>query len=130
MGKSQRNKGKVAEREFLNALSQALQIDYSLARNLQQSDSGGADCIAIPGLAIEIKRHETLQLNRWWKQAIEQSERLNAAPVLAYRQSRKPWSICVYLHWLAPSVYGDADDIVTINIETLAKIIQKKELMA
>ena|SRR6056297_3073823 len=130
MGKAQRNKGKAAEREFLNALSQALQLDYSLARNLQQSDGGGADCIAIPGLAIEIKRHETLRLSEWWQQTIEQADRLNAAPVLVYRQSRKPWSVCVYLHWLAPSVYGDAGDIVTINIATLAKVIHQKELLS
>ena len=91
MGKMQRTKGATAERELLKLLSDGLGLN--LTRNLTQTREGGADCDDLEGYALEIKRHETLQLTTWWKQAVEQAG--NKVPVLAYRQSRKPWVFVV-----------------------------------
>lgn len=101
MGKMQRNKGANGEREVLALLSERLGV--TLSRNLSQTRNGGADCVELGRIRLEVKRQERLNINAWWKQAEEQSlllvtnvtnnnkgERL--IPVLAYRQSRKPWA--------------------------------------
>lgn len=96
MSKMQRNKGKRGEREFLNELTIAFKekgLDIELHRNLQQSDCGGADCLDMEGVAIEVKRQEKLALSSWWRQANSQAE--GVLPVLSYRQNRKPWTVLV-----------------------------------
>ena len=98
MSKSQRTKGQCGEREFLKLLQSLLNdrgVPCTLQRNYDQTAVGGADCVGLPELAIEIKRHETLSIPAWWRQAINQAEKLDRIPVLAYRQSRKPWTILV-----------------------------------
>ena len=104
MGKMQRNKGANGEREVLAMLSERLGIP--LERNLSQTRNGGADCVQLGRIRLEVKRQERLNITAWWKQAEEQAgyvsipngidtymERgLNLIPVLAYRQSRKPWT--------------------------------------
>lgn len=116
MGKMQRNKGANGEREVLALLSERLGV--TLSRNLSQTRNGGADCVELGRIRLEVKRQERLNITAWWKQAEEQSlllvtnvtnnntgERLNTnqpggspgepvrlIPALAYRQSRKPWT--------------------------------------
>ena len=99
MGAASRNKGKTGEREFLNALQKLLDLPHRIPRNLNQSDQGGADCVALPGIAIEIKRREALSRREWWKQALSQAEAIEASPVLAYRQNRKEWIIVTTHEW-------------------------------
>ena len=91
-----RRKGKRGEREFLNLLGDAL--GKHLERNLNQSASGGCDCVALLpdyNIAIEVKRCETLSVPAWWRQATKQAKTLEASPVLAYRQNKKKWQIVV-----------------------------------
>lgn len=63
-----------------------------LFRNQNQSFEGGYDIDGLPWLALEIKRCETLQLNKWWEQTVRQTGE-GQTGVLMYRQSRKPWRI-------------------------------------
>lgn len=95
MSASQRRKGANAEREALKLLAAALGIDL-LQRNLEQSRSGGADCIQVHGFAIEVKRHERLSRPKWWAQAVEQGRALMAEPMLLYRRSREPWRALIH----------------------------------
>ena len=98
MSKSQRTKGQCGEREFLKLFQSLLNdrgIPCTLQRNYDQTAVGGADCVGLPELAIEIKRHETLSVPAWWRQAISQANKLDRIPVLAYRQSRRTWTILV-----------------------------------
>jgi hypothetical protein len=61
-----------------------------LSRNLVQSRSGGYDVVGIDWLALEVKRHENLQVSQWWKQAVRQAG-AEQLPLLMYRQNRTPW---------------------------------------
>ena len=97
-----RTKGKAAEREVINKIIQPIVDDVCkqlnivdipiIARNLQQSDLGGYDLIGLPWYAIEVKRCETLLLDRWWAQTERQAAK-DQVPLLIYRQSRKKWRV-------------------------------------
>lgn len=99
-GKMSRDKGQRGEREFacliqewsapvIALVGNAEAIE--LRRNLMQSREGGHDLVGIPWLAVEVKRQENLALPAWWRQTVEQAERVGAIPFLAYRQNRCPW---------------------------------------
>lgn len=117
MGKMQRNKGATGEREVLALLGERLGM--KLERNLSQTRNGGADCVELGRIRLEVKRQERLNITGWWKQAREQAgyvsipngidtymgsdlntnltggssgEPVRLIPALAYRQSRKPWT--------------------------------------
>jgi hypothetical protein len=111
MSKSQRTKGAVAEREFAGLLNERLDVDC--ARNLEQTRNGGADLLGVGPWAIEVKRHERLAIEQWWRQACAQA--CDAYPALAYRQSRRPWSIIVPLSALI--VDGGEECRVTLDLE-------------
>lgn len=99
-----RTKGARAERDIaddLNAIvyremerAGQLPILNSIQRNQQQTAVGGSDLIGTFGVAIEVKRQETLSLNTWWKQCTKAAERNKEIPVLLYKQNRKAWK-CV-----------------------------------
>jgi len=100
------NKGKRGEREVkdnfvatmegVEALKSKTGVSSFVKRNTTQSDRGGDDIVGIPLISVEVKRHETLALNTWWKQAVDQANKLRLQPVLVYRQSRKPWRVQTY----------------------------------
>jgi hypothetical protein len=101
-----RDKGQRGEREIVArfvAVMERVQkeggFDASFSeevkRNTLQSDRGGYDVANVPMLAIEVKRAETLQLNGWWNQTVNQAKR-NEMPVLFYRQNRRPWHCMTY----------------------------------
>lgn len=96
MGKSSREKGARREREALSELSDWLGDGYpGLRRNYAQTADGGADCIDLPGYAIEVKGVERFQ-SRWFDQAAEQCG-AGQVPVVMWKQSRQPWRCFVEL---------------------------------
>ena len=56
-------------------------------------------------MAVEIKRQETLKVEEWWKQCVEQCkeenerEGTNLIPVLLFRQNGRQWR-CLTWAWL------------------------------
>ena len=113
-------KGKSGEREALAQIVSAMQSieqrlgmfdansqSHKAQRNLQQSIAGGCDLAGLPGIAVEVKRCETLQVAAWWRQAVSQASRLdgNPLPVLLYRQSRQPWRVYTFVNLQCPP-YG------------------------
>lgn len=123
-GRASRNKGSAAEREFIKLLEEGLNIKFK--RNLEQTRSGGYDVIGIDELAIEVKRCEQLNINGWWEQAVEQADK-GQYPVLAYRQSRRPWSVVVPLSLIAPRKRWTKEK-ATIDIDTFIKLVKKQIL--
>ncbi|NBW12661.1 MAG: hypothetical protein EBR82_32020 [Caulobacteraceae bacterium] len=105
MGKMQRNKGARGERELFALLSDGLGLN--ITRNLVQTRSGGADTMDIPGFAIEVKRQEVLKMSEWWTQTLSQAG--DKIPVLAYRQSRKPWHFLISLYDINPEWFPYRD---------------------
>jgi hypothetical protein len=101
------NKGKTGEREVCTLLNAQLVhikernpldartlelLDGLVQRNQNQSAVGGGD-INLLGLSIEVKRCETLEVEKWWKQASTSAARNQDRPVLIYRQNRKAWTV-------------------------------------
>jgi hypothetical protein len=101
------NKGKNGEREVVQMLVAVLgniirenefpqetvdALQGVVQRNQNQSAVGGSD-ISLFGLAIEVKRQETLCIPAWWAQAVKSAARNQDIPVLIYRQNRKAWKI-------------------------------------
>lgn len=98
-GRRSRNKGAAAERELFKKLSEIL--GQEITRNLEQTRNGGAETVDLEHVSLEVKRHETLALRTWWGQTCEQAEIDEKAPVLAYRQSRRPWKFIVPINFIA-----------------------------
>ena len=121
-----KQKGSAGEREFLDKLSQALGLPFTLKRNLTQTRGGGADCTELPQYSIEVKRCEQLLITQWWAQATRQASARGNLPVLAYRQSRRPWAIAVPLQWLTGHD-DDADKLATIDLPSFAAILKRND---
>jgi Holliday junction resolvase len=112
-----RTKGHSAEREFIHYLEKNGITD--LARNLDQTRDGGPDILGLPRLCIEVKRCEILNIEKWWQQTLNEI-RGRQIPVLAYRQSRKHWTIIT----LGNIIYSRDLTRVTINIDDWIKWIR------
>lgn len=108
-GSFARNKGQRGEREvrdliqpIVDKVCAELGLDaMEIKRNLNQSREGGHDLIGLSWIAIEVKRQEVLQLDKWWIQAEEQAMRISssAIPVLIYKQNRQKWRVRM-IGWL------------------------------
>lgn len=93
--KSPKQKGSNGEREaagVLQAWAAETGIEIDPSRNLEQVRGGGYDLNGIPGLGVEVKRQENLNLTGWWKQAVRQADDDGTIPVLMWRQNRRPWA--------------------------------------
>jgi len=104
-----RTKGHNGEREFIHYLEE--NGITGLTRNLDQTRDGGSDILGLPKLCIEVKRCETLNIEKWWQQTLNEI-RGKQIPVLAYRQSRKPWTIVT----LGNIIYSQAPIVRCIRI--------------
>lgn len=121
MGASQRNKGANAERELIRLLAERLDI-ADLRRNLEQTRNGGFDVLGLPGIALEVKRQETLALPAWWRQTVSQALRDGGIPVLAYRQNRRPWRFCLPATFLVPDSWG----FVELDLELFLEWMKRR----
>lgn len=95
MGKMSRTKGKVGEREIAKILRS---YGFSEAKRGQQycGASGDADVVGLPGVHIEVKRVERLNL----KAAMNQSEhdaRDGEVPAVFHRANGERWKATMYL---------------------------------
>ena len=87
-------KGAGGERELSHLLQQR---GYNARRGQQYSGiNGDADVVGLPGIHLEVKRVERLNIEL----AIEQSERDardDETPVVVHRKNRKPWLVTMKL---------------------------------
>ena len=96
--KSQR-KGAAGERELSALLSAA---GYDCRRGGSLSFGEIPDVVGLPGIHIEVKRVEKLNVGEAMDQAIRDSERMvDGVPTLFHRRNRKPWLVTMRLvDWL------------------------------
>lgn len=101
MGKAQREKGKRGERELANLLKDH---GYNCRRGQQYCGTNGdADVVGLPGIHIECKRVERLNLEDAMRQAIDntESEKLPFSeeiyPAVFHRRNRGSWLVTMRL---------------------------------
>jgi len=99
MGKSQQRKGAAGERELAALLSAQ---GYECQRGGSLSFGEIPDVLGLPGIHIEVKRVEKLNVVEAMEQAIRDSDRmLDGMPALFHRRNRKPWLVTMRLEdWL------------------------------
>ncbi len=73
---------------------------YESERTAQLQTGGhGADVDGIPGVHLEVKRQERIEIEKWCRQAEADAARQRAPgrPVTAWRRSREPWRVSLTL---------------------------------
>ena len=95
MGKSSQRKGAAGERELAALLSAA---GYECQRGGSLSFGEIPDVLGLPGIHIECKRVEKLNVGEAMEQAIRGSDRmLDGMPAMFHRRNRKPWLVTMRL---------------------------------
>lgn len=105
MGKSQREKGKRGERELSNLLKD---YGYDCRRGQQYCGTNGdADVVGLPGIHIECKRVERLNLYDAIQQAVNDTQAEQTAlgreiyPSVFHRRNRGSWLVTMRLEdWM------------------------------
>ena len=95
MSKSQQRKGRDGELELVSILN-----DYGFKTERGGSLTFGTvpDITGLPGIHIEVKRVERLNIEQAMEQSIRDSERFkDGAPALFHRKNRKGWLVTMRL---------------------------------
>ena len=101
-GRTSRNKGKVGERELAAALRAE---GFESARRGQQYSGSetSADVVGLPGIHIECKRVERLNIYEAMEQAQRDAGESGELPAVFHRRNRKPWLVTMPLSdWMIP----------------------------
>ena len=95
-GRTSRNKGKVGERELAAALRAE---GFESARRGQQYSGSetSADVVGLPGIHIECKRVEKLNIYEAAEQAQRDAGESGELPAVFHRRNRKPWLVTMPL---------------------------------
>lgn len=88
MGKMSREKGKAGEREFAG-LCRA--HGYDARRGRQFNGLGGEDVVGLPGVHVEVKRVERLDL--YGAMAQSRHDAHGKVPIVAHRRNRSEWLV-------------------------------------
>lgn len=90
-----KQKGKRGEQELSNLLKQ---YGYQARRGQQYCGiNGDADVIGLPGIHIECKRVERLNIEEAMKQAVGDKKETEM-PVVMHRKNRGEWLVTMRLH--------------------------------
>lgn len=103
MGRSQRTKGQVGERELAGILSD--ELGRVVKRKLGQERDGGDD-IQVGKFRIDAKRCEAVRADQWAKE-IEAQCQADEIPVTAYRRNGEPWRVILRLSDFVPLMRGE-----------------------
>lgn len=98
IGRSSKRKGKIGELEVANLLKAA---GYNAHRSVQfKGNTGQApDVEGLPGIHIEVKRVERLNLRKAYEQAVNDSKENGNNDIAAvfHRGSHQPWMVTLSL---------------------------------
>lgn len=91
MGRSSQRKGADGEREIMGILQR---LGYHVDRGGSETFGTIPDLIGLPGVHIECKRVERLNISEAMKQAIRDAQRFrDGAPTVFHRRNREPWNV-------------------------------------
>lgn len=94
VGKKSKNKGKRGELELAHRLQE---YGFDARRGQQYAGvNGDADVVGIPGMHIECKRVESLNIEKALVQS-EQDARESEIPVVMHRKNREEWKVTMRL---------------------------------
>ena len=98
-GRSSQRKGADGERELLAILKRE---GFPVERGGSESYGVKPDLYGLPGVHIEVKRQERLNLHEAMKQAARDAERFrDGAPCVFHRRNREPWMVTMlFSDWL------------------------------
>ncbi len=95
MSKASQRKGADAERELAELLNRC---GYHVERGGSLSYGEKPDLYGLPGIHIEVKRVERLNVSEAMRQAVRDSERFqDGDPAVFHRRSREPWLVTMLL---------------------------------
>ena len=95
MGKSQQRKGADGEKELVSILNS---YGYSTERGGSQTYGEIPDVIGLPGIHIEVKRVEKLNVPEAMEQSIRDSLKFrDGLPALFHRRNHQPWLVTMRL---------------------------------
>lgn len=99
MSKAQQRKGADGERELVNVLQE---YGFTTERGGSQTFGTVPDVTGLPGIHIEVKRVERLNIAAAMRQAVQDSERFrDGMPALFHRRNRQSWLVTMRLDdWL------------------------------
>lgn len=99
MSRSSQRKGAEGEKELVMILREA---GYPVSRGGSMTFGSIADIVGLPGVHIEVKRAERLNLSEAMKQAARDAQRFrDGAPAVFHRRSREAWQVTMFLiDWL------------------------------
>ena len=95
MGRQSQRKGREGERELRDKLR-----EYGYDVNCGDPLSFGSvpDLVGLPGVHVEVKRVERLNVPEAMQQAVRDSEKFHdGMPALFHRRNRQPWLVTVRL---------------------------------
>jgi Holliday junction resolvase len=105
-GRGSQRKGADGERELASVLRE---YGYDMQRGGSLSFGEVPDLVGLPGVHIECKRVERLNVPEAMQQAVKDSQRFkDGMPALFHRRNRQPW-------------------LVTIRLEDFMQLYQGKE---
>ena len=90
MGKSSQRKGANGERELAAILRER---GHDVERDGSQTYGEVPDLVGLPGVHVEVKRAERLNVPEAMAQAIRDAARFGGVPSLFHRRSRSPWLV-------------------------------------
>lgn len=103
-----KQKGARGEREFAAFCREQ---GYDVRRTAQYCGNTGdaADVVGLPGIHVEVKRVERLDLDKAMSQAIHDAQKMGAIPIVAHRKNHGEWRItlnaedffAIYREWEA-----------------------------
>lgn len=99
-GRASQSKGRDGELELARVLQE---YGYDVQPGRAQSYGEVPDLTGLPGVHIECKRVERLNVPEAMKQAIRDAEKFHdGAPTLFHRRNREPWLVTMKLEdWLS-----------------------------